>query len=130
MMINHLEFYTLDLISIVGSNVPFIGDTTQYLVHFGARMFKYTSMMGIFSLPPLYPTSNVAPINMISSFTSGSLTWNLTMRMLNLMECPCHSSWFRLFIQKSYQNPMILVINSILIWSIIKLFLLIMLLTL
>jgi hypothetical protein len=42
-------------------------------------MLKYPSLMGIFPLPPLYPTTNVAPLNMFSSFTSGSLgfvdTW-------------------------------------------------------
>jgi hypothetical protein len=36
-------------------------------------MFKDSLLMGIFPLPPLSPTANVAPINMISSSTSGSL---------------------------------------------------------
>jgi hypothetical protein len=36
-------------------------------------IFKDTSLMGIFLLPPMSPTANIATINMISSFTSRSI---------------------------------------------------------
>jgi hypothetical protein len=42
-------------------------------MHVGARMLKYPSLMGVFPLPPPSPTTNIAPINMISSYTSGLL---------------------------------------------------------
>jgi hypothetical protein len=71
--IDQLVFCTPDLGSNAGSNVPFVGDTTQYFVNIGVGMFKDTSLMGIFPLPPPSPTAHIAPINMISSFTSGSL---------------------------------------------------------
>jgi hypothetical protein len=73
MMIYQLEFYTPDLGSNVRSNVPFVDDTMQYALNIGAKMFKYPSIMGIFPLPPPYPTAIITPINMIYSFTSGSL---------------------------------------------------------
>jgi hypothetical protein len=60
-MINQLVFCTPDLGSNVGSNV-------------GAGMFKDPSLIGNFPLPPPSPsTAHISPINMISSFTSGSL---------------------------------------------------------
>jgi len=36
-------------------------------------IFKDTSLMGIFLLPPMSPIANIATINMISSFTSRSI---------------------------------------------------------
>jgi hypothetical protein len=71
--IDQLTLYTRDLGSNEGSNVPFFGDTTQYFMNVGVGMFKYPSSMGIFSLPPLSPNTHIARINMISSYTSGSL---------------------------------------------------------
>jgi hypothetical protein len=72
-MIDQLAFYTLELGSNIRSNVPFFSDTHQYCMHVGAGMFKYPSLMGIFTLPPQPPTTNVSPVNMILSFSSGSL---------------------------------------------------------
>jgi hypothetical protein len=66
-------FCTPDLGSNAGSNVPFVGDTTQSSLNIGVGMFKYPSLMGIFPLPPPSPTAIISPINMISSSTSGSL---------------------------------------------------------
>jgi hypothetical protein len=42
-------------------------------MHVGAGMVKYPSLMAIFPLPPPYPTTTITPINMISSFSNGSL---------------------------------------------------------
>jgi len=42
-------------------------------MNINAGMFKYPSLMGIFLIPPPSSTTKVAHINMISSFTSGSL---------------------------------------------------------
>jgi len=41
----------------------------------GVGMFKYLSLMGIFILPLPTPTMNVTPMNMISTFTNGSLRY-------------------------------------------------------
>jgi hypothetical protein len=71
--IDQLAFCTPDLGSNVGSNVPFVGDTQQSYMSVGVGMFKDSSLMGTFPLPPPPPTTNISPINMISSFTSGSL---------------------------------------------------------
>jgi hypothetical protein len=38
----------------------------------GVGIFKYTSLMGIFPLPPP-PTMNISPFNIIYSFINGSL---------------------------------------------------------
>jgi hypothetical protein len=74
MLIDQLAFFTRDLGSNVASNVPFVRDTQKYYMHVGAGMFKDSSLMGIFPLPPPPPTTNTTPINMTSSFyTSGSL---------------------------------------------------------
>jgi hypothetical protein len=73
---NHDDFSTCILYpnigSNVGSNVSFVGDTKQSYMRINSGMFKYPSLMGIFPLPPPFPTDNVDPINMISLFTSGS----------------------------------------------------------
>jgi hypothetical protein len=71
--IDQLAFFTPFLGSNVGSNVPFFGGTQQCSLSVGVGMFKYTSLMGIFPLPPPPPIVNIVPINMISSFSSGSL---------------------------------------------------------
>jgi hypothetical protein len=39
----------------------------------GVEMFKESSLMGTFPFPPPPPTMNISPINIISSFTRGSL---------------------------------------------------------
>jgi len=39
----------------------------------GVGIFKDRSPMGNFPFPPPSPTVNIYPINMISSFTSGSI---------------------------------------------------------
>jgi hypothetical protein len=57
----------------LGSNVPFVEDTQQSYMSVGAGMFKDSSLMGTFLLPPPPLDMNIAPINMISSSTSGSL---------------------------------------------------------
>jgi hypothetical protein len=72
-MIDQLVFYTPNLRSNVRSNIPFVGDTQQSYMNVGVGMFKYPSLMGIFSLLPPPPTTKISPINMISSFTNGSL---------------------------------------------------------
>jgi hypothetical protein len=64
-MIDQLAFYTLDLGSNIGLNVPFVSYTHQYCMHVGVGMFKYPSFIGIFPLPPPPPTTNVSPLNMI-----------------------------------------------------------------
>jgi hypothetical protein len=69
-MIDQLVFCTPDLGSNAGSNVPFVCDTQQSSLSVVVGMFKDPSLMGIF-FPRL--AVNIAPINMISSFTSGSL---------------------------------------------------------
>jgi hypothetical protein len=73
--IDQLVLYTPYLGSNVGSNVPFVSDTTQYVFNISAGMFKNTLIMGIFPLPPLSPTTHIDPINMIFSFKSGSLRY-------------------------------------------------------
>jgi hypothetical protein len=45
----------------------------QSYMNVGAWIFKDPSLMGIFPLPPPSPTAHIALVNMISSFTSGSL---------------------------------------------------------
>jgi hypothetical protein len=87
----------------VGSNVPFVGDTTQYFVSIGVGMFKDPSLMGIFPLPLSSPTAHIATINMIRHLlvdTSSILIpgWYLVLRMLIHMEYPFHSPWSRLLI--------------------------------
>jgi hypothetical protein len=83
----------------MGSNIPFVGDSQSAYMSVGVGMFKDSSLMGTFTLPPPPPSSNVAPINMISSFTSGSLgsfdPWVVPHpeRKLSLMELACHSQW-------------------------------------
>lgn len=67
-MVDQLVFCTPDLGSNAGSNVPFVCDTQQSSLSVVVGMFKDPSLMRIFSL-----AVNIAPINMISSFTSGSL---------------------------------------------------------
>jgi hypothetical protein len=47
----------------------------KYFMNIGAGISKDTLLMGIFLLPPPSPTAHIAPINMISSFTSGSLRY-------------------------------------------------------
>jgi hypothetical protein len=75
LMIDKLAFCTLDLRYNGGYNVPFFGDTQQYSLSVGTKTFKHPSLMGIFSLPPPAPIANISAINMISSFTSGSLSF-------------------------------------------------------
>jgi hypothetical protein len=71
-MIDQLVFCTPDLGSNVGSNVPFVGDTTVlYECWCGDVQRSFTD--GNFSPSPTISHCNIAPINMISSFTSGSL---------------------------------------------------------
>jgi len=48
----------------------------------GARMFKFPSDMGLFPLPPPPLAANIAHINMISSFTSGSLNVSIDPRVV------------------------------------------------
>jgi hypothetical protein len=57
----------------MGSSVPFVSDTKQSYLNIGAWMFKYPLLMGIFLLPPLFPTTKISHVNMVSSFTSGSI---------------------------------------------------------
>jgi hypothetical protein len=71
-MIDHIMFIP-DLGSNTGSNVPFGNDTTQSYKNVGAGIFKHPSVMGIFTRPPPSPTTHIAHINMLPSFTSGSL---------------------------------------------------------
>jgi len=42
-------------------------------MNFGARMFKYPSLIGMSPLPLLSPTENITHVNIIYLFTSGSL---------------------------------------------------------
>jgi len=65
---DQIVFHTRDF----GSNVPFLDDTVEYHMSVGDEMFKESSLMGKFSLPPLPPTTSIAHINIISSFTNGS----------------------------------------------------------
>jgi hypothetical protein len=58
------------------------------------------------------------------------LGWYLTLRMLIHTKHPCLSLRSRLSVHQSHQHPLILVNTSILIWSVIKLLLPYMLLTL
>jgi hypothetical protein len=71
--IDHLVFFTPDLGSNVGSIVPFVGNHTQSYMNVDVGMLKHPSLMGIFTLPLPSPTTSITPINMISSFTNGSL---------------------------------------------------------
>jgi hypothetical protein len=73
-VIDQLVFCTPDLGSNAGSNVPFIGDTTHSYMNVSVGMFKYPSLMGISPLSPTSLTTNITPIDMISSFTSASLS--------------------------------------------------------
>jgi hypothetical protein len=72
-LIDQIVFCTPEILSNVGPNVPFVGDTMQSYMSVGVGILKDPSLMGIFPLPPLSPTTNVSPINMIFSFSSGSL---------------------------------------------------------
>jgi hypothetical protein len=72
-MIHQLTFCTLYLQSNVGSNLPFVGDTQQSYTHVCEGIFKDPSLMDIFTLPPLSPTTTIYLVNMIYSFTNGSL---------------------------------------------------------
>jgi hypothetical protein len=71
--IDQLAYCTPDLRTNAGSNVPFVSDSKSVYMSVGVGMFKDSSLMGTFTLPPPLPSPNVAPINMISSITSGSL---------------------------------------------------------
>jgi hypothetical protein len=55
------------------SNVPFIDGAKKSYMSVGMRMFKDSSLMVKFPLPPAPPSTNIALVPMISSFTSGSL---------------------------------------------------------
>jgi hypothetical protein len=72
MTINQLAYCMLKLRTNVGSNVPFLGDSRGAYESVREWMFKYSSFMGTFILSPPPPSQNVAPINMISTITSGS----------------------------------------------------------
>jgi hypothetical protein len=44
-------------------------------MHVGVGMFKDPSLMEFFPLPPPSPTATISPIDLIYSFTSGSLRY-------------------------------------------------------
>jgi hypothetical protein len=60
--IDQIMFYTLDLGSIVGSSIPFINDAQKSYMSIGVGMFKYSSLMGTFPLPPPPPPHLLLPI--------------------------------------------------------------------
>jgi hypothetical protein len=68
--IDQIVFCILDLGSNVGSKVPFVGDSQHFYMIVGEGMFKDSSLMGTFPLPPPSHAASVAAINMISSFSS------------------------------------------------------------
>jgi hypothetical protein len=70
--IDQISLCTPNLWTIAGSNVPFVGDSKSVYMSIGAGMFK-DSLMGTFTLPLPPPSLNIAHINVISYFTSGSL---------------------------------------------------------
>lgn len=55
----------------VNTNVFFVVNTPNVYVSVDIGLFKDSSLINIFPLPP--SDANVSPINMISLFTSGSL---------------------------------------------------------
>jgi hypothetical protein len=73
--IDQLAFCTPDLGSNVGSNLPFVDDTTQSYMKITLGMFKYPLLMGNFPLPPPSPPTHITPTNIIYFFTSGSLEY-------------------------------------------------------
>jgi hypothetical protein len=70
--IDQLDYCTPDLRANPSTNMPFIGDSSGGYKGVGIGMFKDSSLMGIFPLPAP-DTTHIAPMNMISSFTSRSL---------------------------------------------------------
>ena len=75
--IDQLAYSRPDLRSNVGTNVSFFNDTLKGYASISAGVFKDSSLMDKFTLPPLDAT--FTPINMISLVTSRSLgssdTW-------------------------------------------------------
>jgi hypothetical protein len=74
-MIDQLSFCTPYLGSNTGSTIPFIVDTQESCMSVGAGMFKDSSLMRTFPLPPPPPIVNISLVHMISSFTSGSIRY-------------------------------------------------------
>jgi len=72
MTIDQLAYYKTKIRTNAGYNVPFVGDSKSAYKSLGARMFKKSSLMGTFTLPPPPFSTNVAPINIIYFNTSGS----------------------------------------------------------
>jgi hypothetical protein len=94
--INQLVFCTPNLRTTTGTNIPFVVDSQSAYTSIGAGMFKDSSLMGTFTLPPPSPTwiflhpydLFMLPVDPLGLLILG---WFLILRTLNLTELVCHS---------------------------------------
>lgn len=63
--IDQLYYFSLDLHNSLVNNVPFLGQYNLQYKSVGVGLLKYSSLMGVFLLPPLDPPHVVSTLNMI-----------------------------------------------------------------